>query len=395
QFDIISEERAISRALESPLGSPGLEDFVGNANDIIFIVNDSTRPTPTARILEHLLKRIPPHVKKSFIVACGTHRPPTPEEYVRLLGKKIVMEQENILLHHDANNKSRLKKVGSTPLGEDVIINREVAEAERVVVVSSVEPHYFAGFTGGRKSFLPGVAAYEKIEQNHAMSLHPGACTLRLAGNPVHEDMDRFARVAAGQKTYGLMTVVDGNGKVMWASAGDLFSAFEECVEKSRQIYAAPLRQKAEVVVSAAPHPTDINLYQSQKAMENGKLALKPGGILLLVASCPEGIGATTFYELLKDAKTPQNALATIARGYRFGYQKAARLAEIQTWARIWAKTDLAPQVLEDISIRPVEDLQIALEEAMRITGGKVVVMPEGSMTIPMLDGAIGTCSTT
>lgn len=382
-----SEKAVLAQALSTPLSLPHLSAFLGETRDVLFIVNDSTRPTPTARVLEHVLPLVPPGIKKSFIVACGTHRAPTEEEYEALLGKVVVEDRTNTILYHDARDEENLTLMGWTKDGKEVVINKHVADAKRVVVISSVEPHYFAGFTGGRKSFLPGVAKYDIIERNHALALDPKACTLALEGNPVHEEMDAFARVAAGKKTYGMMTVVDTHGMIAGAACGDLFMSFEDCVKKALDVYTIPLKEKAEVVVTAAPPPMDINLYQSQKALENGKLALKKGGIVILVASCPEGIGPEEFYDLLKSASTPAKVLEKIAEGYKLGYHKAAKIAETQTRAEIWAMTDMEPMLLEAISIRPVTDIQNAVDEALERTGGRVVVLPDGSMTVPLVDG--------
>jgi len=169
------------------------------------------------------------------------------------------------------------------------------------------------------------------------------------------------------------------------AAAGDLWESFEECRRIATQMYAVPLERKEGVVVTVAPHPMDINLYQSQKAVENGKLALKEGGVLILVAQCPDEIGPGNFYELLKSASTPRAVLDKIAEGYKLGYHKAAKLSEIQTWADIWAITDMKPELLEAISIRPMDDLQKAVDEALEKTGGKLVFMEDGSITIPLV----------
>ena len=383
----LEEEDVLKEALSSPLGTPSLEKFLEGCEDVIFIVNDSTRQTPTARILDRILPHIPHGVKKSFIVACGTHRPPRDEEYAMLLGKNIAEDPYNTLLFHDARDPKQLVKVGVTESGRDVVINKHVAEATRVIVITSVEPHYFAGYTGGRKSFLPGVANYQSIEENHSFALDPGACTLRLEGNPVHQQMEEFARVAAGDKTFGVLTIVNQEGNVVGGACGDLFRSFYNCVDIAREVYTAPFSEKADVVISAAPHSMDINLYQAQKAMENGRLALNDGGILILVASCKEGVGPEDFYDLLRSEETPSLVLEKIRREYKLGYQKTAKIAHLQTLSEVWAYTRLDPSILEAVNMRSIVNLQSAVDEALEKTGGKVIVLPAGSITVPALSG--------
>ncbi|MCD6461360.1 MAG: nickel-dependent lactate racemase, partial [Thermoplasmata archaeon] len=375
----------VARALESPVDGLSLSSFLEGAGDVIFIVNDGTRPTPTRIMLDVVEGYIPGDVRRSYIVACGSHREPTPEEYRNIFGEERLSAMKDSIFYHDAKKEEDLAVVGRTSWGEEVKINRRVAEASRIIVISSVEPHYFAGFTGGRKSFLPGVAAYDVIERNHANALSPDAMGLRLEGNPVHEQMDEFARIAGGGRTYGVMAVVDADGHLANVFAGDLWESFNAGVEEAKKVYCSTVERKYPVVVTAAPYPMDINLYQAQKAIENGKLALERGGILILVAQCWNGIGQRAFYDLLKSAPTPGEVLARVKEGYKLGYHKAAKLADIMTWAELWAYTDLEDGVLEDVGIRPVHDLQKAVEEALDRVGGPLLFLPQGSITVPLI----------
>jgi nickel-dependent lactate racemase len=248
-----------------------------------------------------------------------------------------------------------------------------------------VEPHYFAGFTGGRKSFLPGVASFETIEQNHSLALQREAQTLALEGNPVHEDMIEAIAPLREKNIFAIMTIVDRQGGLQDCAAGDLQECFSAAVEKAQKVFVVPIPHKADVVVTVASFPTDVNLYQSQKALENGKLALKEDGILILVSSCRGGIGDDTFARLLSRSANPRETLQQIQKGYRLGYQKAAKIAEICLWAQIWAVTELPDAQLEPLFFKTFDNLQTALDQAFAVLEPKarVLFLMEGSLTVP------------
>jgi nickel-dependent lactate racemase len=185
--EIGSEEETVLHAIEHPLDSPTFPDFVKDARDILIIVNDATRPTPTAKVLEIIHDQII-DVNASFIIATGNHRGPTEEEFEFIFGDLYETYRDRIHVH-DASKEDDMVFLGTCISGTEMHINRLGVEAHKLVVISSVEPHYFAGYTGGRKSFLPGIASYRTIEQNHKNAILPEARLLGLKGNPVHEDM--------------------------------------------------------------------------------------------------------------------------------------------------------------------------------------------------------------
>jgi nickel-dependent lactate racemase len=377
------EQAVLERALREPIGSVPLDRFLQNARDVLILVNDGTRPTPTAQVLQTIV----PFLEKvpfRFLVACGSHREPTEEEFRRIFGDQYERFRDRIEVHQ-ARRREEMEVIGTTSRGTEMAVNRRVLQADRIVVIGSVEPHYFAGFTGGRKSFLPGVAAFETIERNHSLALHREAHTLALEGNPVHEDMMEAVAPLLKREIFAIMTIVDRSGRVQDATAGDLRDCYPPAVEKSKAVFVVPVPEKAEVVVTVAPFPTDINLYQSQKALENGKLVLKENGIMILVSSCRDGIGDDTFARLLSESDSPRAALEKMQQGYRLGYHKAAKIAEICLWAHIWAFTELSDEQLEPLFIKPVNDLQSALDEALRTQGAdaRVLFLMEGSLTVP------------
>jgi nickel-dependent lactate racemase len=278
--------------------------------------------------------------------------------------------------------------LGVTRNGTPIVLNKLVLEAGRIIVTGSVEPHYFAGFTGGRKAFLPGVAAYKTIQANHKQALSPAARSLALEGNPVHEDMmDALPLIRA--PVFSVMTVMDKEQRVAAAAAGDLMASFYQAVEAAGRIFCVPVPAKADIVVSAAKFPMDIDLYQSQKAMDNGGAALKDGGVLILVSSCRDGIGDEAYAQLLSQASSPADAMERIRGGYKLGYHKAAKMAELANRAMIMAVTELPAERLRSLFIQSAPSPQEALDEALerlRVRGNvlpKILILPDGCVTVP------------
>ena len=372
------ENEVILEALENPIGKPSFSEFITDGT--LFIVNDATRPTPTARILELVKEDIQKYDVK-FIVALGSHREPTEQEYEQIFGEIYELEKENIY-HNDAKN-DEMVDYGKTKRGTPVKFNKIVAEAENVVAINTVEPHYFAGFTGGRKSFLPGVASYETITANHEFTLKKEAKTLKLKGNPVHEDMVESFNKYEGD-VFAINMTLDKDGDVHSATAGEMEESFMNEVEVSKKVFGVSINERSEVVVTAA-HPIDVNLYQSHKALENGKLALKDGGIIILVSACPDGIGPRNFYDLMASMDTPESVMEKIEEEYKLGYHKAAKMVEVCESSSMWCVSELDRDVTEKAFIQSKEDIQTAIDEALAETDGKVTFLIEGGMVVPKL----------
>jgi lactate racemase len=382
EVKIGDETEVIRQALANPIGSPSLKEFLKGARDVLFIVNDPTRPTPTARIIDMIQDDIAGQ-NVSFIVATGIHRAPTEEEYIQIFSEKYYKKYKDVIHSHDAK-KDEMVHLGTSKNGTEMKVNKRGVDAHKIVIISSVEPHYFAGYTGGRKSFLPGIAAHSTIEQNHKLALKKEACALKLKGNPVHEDMiDALSTVK--KEIFTISTVLDKNHRIYAATAGDIYKSMEAAVAKAEEVFCATIPQKADIVVSVVKFPSDIDLYQAQKGIDNAKYALKEGGILLLVAKCRMGIGEESFVKLLSSASSPKDALERIEKKFVVGYHKAAKMAEVGLWAQTWAVTDLDPKLLESIFIRPFSTLQAALDAARKEKGpdAKVLVLLDGSLTIP------------
>ncbi len=383
-----SETEALKKTFLEPIGSPSLKEFLVSHESVGVVINDATRPTPSYKVLD-VLYRCLRGKKLKVIVATGSHRKPFEAEYRFFLGG-LYDELRSKTICHDARDQGNMEFLGRTNRGTDVFINREVLRCDALITVNSVEPHYFAGFTGGRKSLVPGVAGYETIEMNHKFALERGAETLRLKGNPVHEDLENCLEVIGKEvDVYSFNMVLDRERKIYDVSSGDIKETFYEMVRTAKRIYCAEIKEKADVVITVASSPFDINLYQSQKALENAKLAVKEGGIVILVSGCHEGIGPDAFYKLLSGCSSFEEALRSIKENYRLGYHKAAKLAELGLKSEIWAVTGLPRELLSKIHIKPFRRLQEAVDKALEIKGGDstFLIIRDGAVTVPLYKG--------
>ena len=389
--DVPIESDAVEKALLNPMGNDSLDSFLKGAASILLIINDATRPTPTSSMLASLLPYFSRHhisdENITILIATGAHRGAFESEFSQLLGP-YAERLKRRCISHDAKKAEDLAELGYTRNKTPIFLNKLVFASERIIVTGSVEPHYFAGFTGGRKAFLPGVAGYQTIVANHKLALNEAAHSLALEGNPVHEDMmDALQLIKA--PIFALMTVLDKEQQIAAATSGDLMESFTKAVVIAKQIFCVQIPRQADVVVSVAKFPMDINLYQSQKAIDNGALAVKDGGTLILVSSCREGIGDQIFADLLSQSSTPDEAMKTIELGYRLGYHKAAKMAAVSKRINVQAMTELEDAQLTSLFIEPVHDLQKAIDKALQkakdqgVEDPTLLILPDGCVTVP------------
>jgi nickel-dependent lactate racemase len=361
-----------------------------NSEKILILVNDATRPTPTAKILLKMRDKLREHGDVRFMVATGAHRGPTEDEYRYIFGELYDEFKENIFVH-DARKDEDMEYLGVSGNGTEMYLNKMVNESKNIIVIGSVEPHYFAGYTGGRKAFLPGVASYKTIEMNHKHALSEAAQPLAIKGNPVAEDMEDAMKVLKDLNVFSIQTVLTADHGLYATVAGDLFKSFDIAVERAKEVFCSNCSRKGNIVLTAAPYPMDIDLYQSQKALENGKLALEDGGVIILVSKCRGGVGDDTFLNLLCSANTCEDVMCKIDEGYRLGYHKAAKMAQIGVYAEMWAISDLQDDTIKMAKLQPHMDIQETFNKAIEKVKeqGKepyAVILPQGSLTVPLLE---------
>lgn len=383
------ESEIIAHALKNPVGTDSLDDFLKNSDRVLILVNDATRPTPTAKVLAAMLEKLRKHDVR-FLVATGAHRAPDEDEFRYIFGE-IYDEFRDRIFVHDARRDEDMEFLGVSGHGTEMYLNKMINEYGHIVVIGSVEPHYFAGYTGGRKAFLPGVASYKTIEMNHRHALSEAAQPLALKGNPVADDMEDAMKLLGDKNIFSIQTVLTADHGLYAMIAGDLFKSFDIAVEKAKEVFCSKCSRKGNIVLTAAPYPMDIDLYQSQKALENGRLALEEGGIIILVSKCRDGVGDATFLNLLCSADTREEVMCTIDKGYKLGYHKAAKMMQIGVYAEMWAISDLHQDTIRMAKLQPHMDIQETFDMAVKKIRDQgiqpyAVILPQGSLTVPLLE---------
>jgi len=255
-------------------------------------------------------------------------------------------------------------------------------------VINSVEPHYFAGYTGGRKSLFPGLAGYETVWANHKLSMEEGSELLVLDGNPVHEDLEEALAVGiAGKDVYSIQLVLDKEHRIGFAAAGTLEDTFRRAITVAERQFVLDIDRACEVVVAVAPHPMDCNLYQTNKAIQSGALAVKDDGVLIVVSQCTFGLGENqTLFDMLSAAGSPAEALERAdLEEYKLGVQQATRIAAILERARIWMVSSLQDEQVGAMFMAPFASVQEALDAALEDQGdaAQALFLTEASITVP------------
>ena len=322
----------VRRLLAAPTAGPSLEEIVlkGPARSVAVIVNDMTRSTPTASMLPPLLEELERlgvgREKVTVVVATGTHRPMTDDEIRVVLGDAVfgTVKVEN----HDCDSPD-LVDMGILSTGNRLLINKTVAEADLRIAIGEVLLHYYAGFAGGRKSILPGVAGRETVMNNHKMMTEPGVGIGVVDGNRLSEEM-----VEAVEKFcplhFILNCVSDSPKHIVRVVGGHWYDAWREGIATFRKYNFAPVSRKADVVfLSAGGYPKDINMYQAHKALYMASRAVRPGGTLVFFAELAEGYGHKVFEEWARRGMTHDEVIAAFTADFRFGAHKLFYLAQL------------------------------------------------------------------
>lgn len=372
----------VEASLAHPIQSPSLQEIIAakNARNAVIVVNDITRPTPYKLILPPLLKAIEaagiPEQQITLVVATGIHRAHTQEDNLAIFGAEICHRYR--IENHDCDNN--LISLGTLSNGMELIINRTVAQADLLITTGVVGLHYFAGYSGGRKSILPGVAARAVIEANHKMMNDPRARLGNYEDNPVSDLMLEAARRTGVD--FIVNVVLHSHYEIAFCASGDVEAAWLEAVRFAEQVSILTIDAPADIVIaSCGGYPKDINMYQAQKALDAAVLAVKPGGTIILAAECEEGLGEEKFADWIDAASCPQDIVDRFNRKFELGGHKAFAICRILEQAEILLLSSLTDQQTEDMFLLPVHSLDAALEYAFLRHGGqaKVIVMPEAS----------------
>ncbi len=385
-----SAERALREVLVRPSAGPPLADRIRPGASVAVAVCDGTRPQPREAMLRALLEALPtPPERVRILIATGTHRDPSPEERERLVGSEIFAASE--VLGHDSEDASSLLVAPDGGTGVPVRLNRRFLEADHRITTGFVEPHFFAGFSGGPKMVAPGLASLETILHLHddARIGHRDATFGITEGNPVHDAVRAIA--AANRVDFAFDVLLDGEKRITGAFGGDLTEEHRLACLRSRTEAMRPVKEPFDVVVTTnSGYPLDQNLYQTIKGMTAASLIVKPGGVILCAAECRAGLpGDGAFARALFAG----GSLGEVREALRSAPHRRPDDWQVQMHCRILEKarvglrSSLPDGTTRAAHLEPVSDLEEACREALREAGPKarLAVLPHGPVTIPYL----------
>lgn len=380
-----SEEELIRDALSNPIGTPRLCELAKHKKKVVIVTSDHTRAMPSKITLPILLEEIRsgnPDAEITILIATGLHRPTTEVEMRRMFGDNIV-DNENIAVN-DAFQEADFLDLGRLPSGASCYVNKLAVGCDLLVTEGFIEPHFFAGFSGGRKSILPGICNEKTVNENHSFHAisSPYAKTGVLENNPIHEDMVKAARMVNVQ--FILNVALGEQKQIIAAFAGDLERAHDKGVEFIRQQSQCRSIQGDIVVTSNGGYPLDQNLYQSPKAVATAEACCKENGIIIMCCSCADGMGGTHFEQLITMG-TPDEIEAYLSKippentiPEQWCPQIYARI--LKKCKVILVSTFLDHNMIRKANMIPASTPDEALELAYKMLGkdAKVVVIPDG-----------------
>ena len=377
-----SEAELVADALANPIGSPKLSDLAKGKKNCVIISSDHTRPVPSHVIMPQLLAELRkgnPDIDITILIATGMHRATTKEELIAKYGKEIA-EHEKFVIHVSRNDEDMVS-VGTLPSGGDCRINKLAANADLLISEGFIEPHFFAGMSGGRKSVLPGIASKVTVLANHCSEFinSPHARTGILQGNPIHEDMLYAAKAA--KLAFICNVVIDADKKVIAAFAGDREKAHYAGADFEMKLAGVKPVPADIVITTNGGYPLDQNIYQSVKGMTAAEATCKEGGVIIDVSSCSDGHGGEDFYNNLKNAESIQKAMDEIlARGRNetvFDQWEAQILMRMLLKFTIIMVTEAPQQMVEDMHMKYAASVDDALAMAKEVLAKKGITDPK------------------
>jgi nickel-dependent lactate racemase len=385
------ERGAVMAALEQPIATRPLRDWIKPGSRSCILFTDLTRATPNDRLIPWLLDYLT-HVARENITLLnqtGTHRPSTRAELKRMLTPAVVANYR--VLNHDCDNRATLVQLGTTRDGTPALLNRHAVEADVRIVTGFIEPHFFAGFSGGPKGLMPGVAGLRTVMSSHgARNIgDPNATFGVTEGNPLWEELRDIA-LRAGP-SFLLNVALNEQRQITGVFAGDLLAAHKAGCAFVKQSAMQKVDAPFDVVVTTnSGYPLDLNLYQGVKGLSAGVRILKPGGTLILACECREGIPPGSPYDsILRSAANPEDLLAQLAAAdtQRPEQWQAQIQALIQRKAKVLLYSTLPEEAVRAAHLTPCRDIAATVRECLQSQGNdaRVAVLPQGPLTIPYL----------
>ena len=389
EIDRLQSEKSgfqlVSEAMAHPVSGPPLAELAVGKTSAVILISDHTRPVPSRDIIPQMLSALRegnPDIQITLLAATGCHRAMTRDELVEKLGEEIVL-QENIIMH-DAHNPEQNIQIGVLPSGAPLVINRIAAETDLLLAEGFIEPHFFAGFSGGRKSVLPGISDRVTVFGNHCGAFidSPFARTGILEGNPIHRDMDAAAEMA--KLAYIVNVVINGEKKTVAAFSGGFREAHQAGVQFLRKYCEVPAAPVDIVITTNGGAPLDQNLYQCVKGLTAAEASAKEGAVIILCAELADGLGGDLFYRKMRDCRDPAEL-----------YVACAQTAQSETYADQWQIQILCRILMKHrviIVSRPemasfIREMKLEyasdMDSALAMAGnGSITVIPNGVSVI-------------
>lgn len=378
----------IQNALCNPLDTPW-EDLSYTPRTVAISINDKTRPVPYALLLPPLLDWLS-HFGISdgnikLFIATGTHSPATSEEIEKIIPSSILNRSDIQVYSHDCDDKDNLKFLGITQRGTPVWVNKHFYESDLRIVTGNIEPHHFMGFSGGAKSAAIGLAGRETINHNHAMLDHPHAVMGEYEHNPMRQDVEEIGRMMDIHLAFNL--ILNANREIIAALFGSPIQVMQKGIQISCELWAVkPTGLYDLVIASPGGYPKDINLYQAQKAISHAALFAKEGGVIILTAACPEGIGSPKALQFAEQLSTPDETIKLFkSMDFTIGPHKAYQLALQAKRNKIFLVSEIDDDVVTKFFLQPAKTLQHALHLAKEFLPKdfRTVVLPHATALFP------------
>lgn len=387
------DKAAVKEALQHPIGVPSLREMVKATDKVAIVISDITRPTPNHKLVPWLIEELAHVPAEQFVIinGTGTHRDQTREEFVQMLGEEIV-DKVRVINHH-CHNKDELVNLGRISFGCDAYLNKEYVEADFRIVTGFIEPHFFAGFSGGPKGIMPGIAGIETILTFHNARMigDPLATWGNMEHNPLQEMAGEVNRLCKPE--FMLNVALNKDKEITQVFAGELFEAHKQGCAFAKEHAMVPVEQRFDVVITSnSGYPLDQNLYQAVKGMSAAHKIVKQGGTIIVASECSDGIPDHGNYAgILQLRKTPQEILELIndPSFSQFDQWQVQKQAVVQVWADVYVRSSLPDGLIEQAMLKPSANIDDTLQQLAHKYGESmsVAVLPLGPLTIPYVKG--------
>ena len=378
---------AVAESLHRPFGDHRLEDYL-SAQSVAIAINDKTRPVPHHLLLPPLLSRLEAlglGRKIRFYIATGTHLPMLSDSFESILPPEIL--ERYPVISHDCDDAQNLIEVGITSRGVPVVVNRSYYESELKIVVGNVEPHHFAGFSGGYKTAAIGLAGRKTINANHAMLADPLSVMGEFERNPLRQDIEEIGRHMGVH--FALNARLNARKEILDVYFGDPAQVLAAAIPETRRITQTIVEKAYDIVISSAGgYPKDINFYQAQKAITPAARITRDGGTVILVAACPEGAGSSTYEEFMQGVATFDQVFEKFQHeGFRVGPHKALQVALVGRRVRLIVVSELLESQVRNLLLTPALDLQSAYALATKDLpeNPHIAILPHATNVIPVV----------